>query len=181
VNVRRPQWIERVAPTRLKEQLRYRAELAAKSADQRRAWSAELNERTTGSSTSAEPHEPVSSNWRFDSSNRDQADGFAQSAFISHLAEEALRAKLAQPARKYRRWVLPRVVPGAVVTVTYDDSPPGFTETLIVDTASFDPEIDVCSPSSPLGAALLGLKVNHAAQFRTPAGHRMVTVLRIVA
>jgi transcription elongation factor GreA len=70
--------------------------------------------------------------------------------------------------------------PGMVITVRYagEDA----TETYLManqeEFASADPSIEVCSPQSPLGMALLGATACDEGEFATPDGQRVrVTVL----
>ncbi|TQM33487.1 GreA/GreB family elongation factor [Nocardia bhagyanarayanae] len=70
--------------------------------------------------------------------------------------------------------------PGMVLTVRYDDT--GDTETfLFASRAAEHGDIEIYSPQSPLGEALLGARTGEQRTYRTPAGATVpVTVLAAV-
>ena len=76
------------------------------------------------------------------------------------------------------------VTPGVEVTVCYDDDPDD-TDTFILGSRellalSDDDRIDVYSPQSPLGAAVLGKAVGESASYVGPTGAEFfVTVMEI--
>ena len=63
-------------------------------------------------------------------------------------------------------------LPGSVVTVYYDDDESD-TETFLIGTRQegiTDGEVEVYSPNSPLGAALLDAKVGESRTYTVPSG-----------
>ena len=63
-------------------------------------------------------------------------------------------------------------LPGSVVTVYYDDDPDD-TETFLLATRQegiTNGELEVYSPNSPLGRALLNAKVNESRTYEVPSG-----------
>ncbi len=64
------------------------------------------------------------------------------------------------------------VAPGMVVTVRYDDDDDTMTF-LLGSREDAGKSIEVYSPSSPLGSALLGKKVGDTAMFALPSGHKV--------
>lgn len=76
------------------------------------------------------------------------------------------------------------VTPGMEVTICYDDDPDD-TDTFILGSRELlaladDDHIDVFSPQSPLGAAVLGKRVGEKATYTGPTGGAFeVTVLEI--
>lgn len=66
--------------------------------------------------------------------------------------------------------------PGMVLTIRYDD---GDTETFLlgVREVEHDSELEVYSPGSPLGTALLGARRGEQCSFRTPNGRTVAVTL----
>jgi transcription elongation GreA/GreB family factor len=72
------------------------------------------------------------------------------------------------------------VEPGMVLTVRYEDEDDAETF-LMADRAGVSADLEVCSPQSPLGQALLGAVPGEEREYRTPAGVRIrVSVLKAV-
>ncbi|MCG8922655.1 GreA/GreB family elongation factor [Lentzea sp. CC55] len=66
--------------------------------------------------------------------------------------------------------------PGMVLTVRFDDT--GETETFLLGTRGAEHgTIEVCSPDSPLGAALNGARQGERRTYRTPSGAAVVVSL----
>jgi transcription elongation factor GreA len=73
-----------------------------------------------------------------------------------------------------------KVSSGAVVTIRYDGETG--TETYLLGTIEERREgIDVMSPTSPMGSALLGHKVGDTVQYQAPGGKITVEVVAITA
>ena len=76
------------------------------------------------------------------------------------------------------------VIPGMEVTICYDDDPED-TDTFVLGSRELlalaeDDAVEVYSPQSPLGAAVLGKRVGDGASYTGPTGARFeVTVLDI--
>ncbi|HOC13846.1 MAG TPA: transcription elongation factor GreA [Propionicimonas sp.] len=76
------------------------------------------------------------------------------------------------------------VTPGVAVTIYYDDDPDD-TDTFLLGSRELmgldeSVDIEVYSPQSPLGAAILGHKVGETVTYRAPAGHLIeVTVVEV--
>ena len=67
--------------------------------------------------------------------------------------------------------------PGMVLTVRYDDDED--TETFLLGSREEGKhgDLEVCSPNSPLGAAILGAKVGETRQYQLPTGGTMKVTL----
>ncbi|MGI8696745.1 MAG: GreA/GreB family elongation factor [Mycobacteriales bacterium] len=69
------------------------------------------------------------------------------------------------------------VQPGVVVWLDFGDGEP---ERLVVGgLAEVDEDVEVVTPSSPLGRALLGSPAGAEVRYRTPSGHRTVRVAAV--
>lgn len=79
-----------------------------------------------------------------------------------------------------------KVLPGAEVTVYYDDDPDD-TDTFLLgsrELMNLDDSVDVevFSPQSPLGAAIIGHKVDESVSYNAPNGRRIrATILKVSA
>jgi len=77
------------------------------------------------------------------------------------------------------------IQPGATVTIYYDDDPDDVDTFLLGsrEMVGIDPDVhvDVYSPQSPLGAAVVGAKTGDTVTYRTPAGKTIsVTIVEVV-
>lgn len=71
--------------------------------------------------------------------------------------------------------------PGMVVTVQYADDPEPETFLMADHEHDLDGDLEVCSPESPLGMALLGAKQGEQRTYRLPRGDEMtVSLVRAV-
>ncbi|EHR50235.1 transcription elongation factor [Saccharomonospora marina XMU15] len=71
--------------------------------------------------------------------------------------------------------------PGMVLTVRFDDDPETETFLLGLPDGVEDGELEVCSPDSPLGAALLDARQGEQRRYVVPSGDAVrVTLLRAV-
>ena len=73
---------------------------------------------------------------------------------------------------------------GCVVTVLYKGDPPDQAERYLIghmEEQPDDPTISVMSPTSPLGAALLGAKAGAAVTYEAPNGKLTVNVVGVEA
>lgn len=126
--------------------------------------------------------------------------------WLSHSAYERLKAELAdlvrrqagssnedgQRIRKLRAILRDSSVgteppddgvaePGMVVTLRYADDPDTETFLLADREEEVHPDIEICSPSSPLGAALTGVREGEHCEYALPNGEMMkVTVISAV-
>ncbi|MGC8481263.1 MAG: GreA/GreB family elongation factor, partial [Acidimicrobiales bacterium] len=74
------------------------------------------------------------------------------------------------------------VTPGVVVTLRYDgDDEDDTLEYLVGSIEEKRPGVEVVSPTSPLGQALLGAKVGHTVEYQAPGGLLKVHVVGIGA
>jgi len=90
-----------------------------------------------------------------------------QEARIRQLQELLNNAKVGEPPTESGV-----ALPGSVVTVYYDDDPDD-TETFLLATRQegiTNGELEVYSPNSPLGRALLNAKVNESRTYEVPSG-----------
>jgi len=76
--------------------------------------------------------------------------------------------------------------PGATVTIYYDDDPEDLDTFLLGsrEMLGLDPsvDVDVYSPQSPLGAAIIGAQTGQTVSYRTPAGKTVsATVVEVKA
>ena len=77
-----------------------------------------------------------------------------------------------------------KVAPGMIVTIAYDDDPDD-TDTFVLGSRelmglSDDSNLEVYSPQSPLGGAILGLEVGESASYDAPNGKQIsVTVVSV--
>jgi transcription elongation factor GreA len=71
--------------------------------------------------------------------------------------------------------------PGMVLTVAFDDSGDEETFLLAEREQSAYPDVEICSPDSPLGRALIGVREGEQRQYSLPDGRSMtVTLVRAV-
>ena len=92
---------------------------------------------------------------------------------IAHLAALIEKSKIIDEDGE-----LEAVVQGCVVTITYEDDDEE-EQYLIGSIEERRDGIDVVSPSSPLGTALLGAKPGEQVAFEAPNGELKVTVIRL--
>ncbi len=72
------------------------------------------------------------------------------------------------------------VAPGTVVTILYEGDEPDMAERyLIGHIEERHDELDVISPGSPLGSALLGRAVGHRVEYQAPNGTLTVEILAV--
>jgi transcription elongation factor GreA len=72
------------------------------------------------------------------------------------------------------------VAPGSIVTIVYDGETPDMAERyLIGHMEEKTGELDVMSPASPLGSALLGAKAGDVVQYDAPSGTMRVEVVEV--
>jgi transcription elongation factor GreA len=98
-----------------------------------------------------------------------------QEARIRQLQELLNNAKVGEPPTQSGV-----ALPGSVVTVYYNDDEDE-TETFLIGTRQegvTDGELEVYSPNSPLGAALIGAKENESRTFTVPNGNTMKVTLK---
>ncbi|WP_028922218.1 GreA/GreB family elongation factor [Pseudonocardia acaciae] len=129
-----------------------------------------------------------------------------QPTWLSHGAHERLKAELADLVRQQtgssnedgQRIRKPRAIlrdssvgaeppddgvaePGMLVTIRYADDPDTETFLLADREEGVHLDIEVCSPSSPLGAALTGVREGEHCEYALPNGETMtVTVISAV-
>ncbi len=69
---------------------------------------------------------------------------------------------------------------GSIVTVLYEDDDDDMAERYLLDSVEQRGDgLDVISPSSPLGAALIGARVGDVVAYAAPNGQLRVTVMQI--
>ena len=72
------------------------------------------------------------------------------------------------------------ISPGTIVTIVYDGDDDDMAERyLIGHPEEKTPELDVMSPQSPLGAALLGKRAGDLVEYQAPNGVLQVRVLEV--
>ena len=86
-------------------------------------------------------------------------------ARIRYLSDLLTRARAHAP-------VTGRATPGTVVTVTFLDTDRTMTFLLGTREEAAHAPVDVVSPSSPIGAAVVDAKVDDQVDYRTPTGRR---------
>ncbi|EKF22619.1 transcription elongation factor greA [Mycolicibacterium hassiacum DSM 44199] len=97
-----------------------------------------------------------------------------QEARIRQLQELLNNAKVGEPPSESGV-----ALPGSVVTVYYDDDPDD-TETFLIATRQegvTDGDLEVYSPKSPLGAALLEARVGESRTYEVPSGKTVKVTL----
>ncbi len=91
---------------------------------------------------------------------------------------QRIRARLDAADRPARTTALDGTVrPGVVVALDFGDGAP--EKFVFGGLAEVDEDVDVVTPSSPLGRALLGAGAGDAVSYRTPQGERSVRIAAI--
>ena len=70
------------------------------------------------------------------------------------------------------------VGPGTIVTIRYEGDDEDMAETYLIGHIEEKGELDVISPTSPLGAALLGKSAGDEVEYDAPGGVLKVVILR---
>jgi transcription elongation factor GreA len=70
------------------------------------------------------------------------------------------------------------VSPGSVVTILYEGDDEGMAETYLVGHIEEESEYDLISPTSPLGAALVGRASGQTVEYEAPSGTLKVRIVR---
>ncbi len=118
----------------------------------------------------------LSENGGYHAAREEQAH---QEARIRQLEVMLRNAEIGEPTEH-----ADTVTPGMEITICYDDDPED-TDTFVLGSRELlalaeDDHIDVFSPQSPLGAAVLGKRVGESASYTGPTGGEFnVTVLEI--
>lgn len=99
-----------------------------------------------------------------------------QEARIRQLEAMLREAKIGEAPASSKK-----VAPGMTVTISYDDDPDD-TDTFLLGSRELigvtDTAVEVFSPQSPLGAAIVGAKKGQKVSYRAPTGTRIdVTIL----
>lgn len=118
----------------------------------------------------------LSENGGYHAAREEQGHQEARIRQLSSILEHAKVGELASDSDK--------VAPGMQVTISYDDDPEdqdtfvlGSRELLGLDESM---EVEVFSPQSPLGSAILGLGIGDVASYVAPNGSRIeVTIVEV--
>ena len=70
------------------------------------------------------------------------------------------------------------VAPGTIVTIVYEGDDDDMAETYLIGHIEEKGELDVISPTSPLGAALMGKSAGDEVEYDAPGGVLKVVILR---
>ena len=141
------------------------AELEHLKVEGRRAVSAKIGQ--------ARSEGDLSENGGYHAAREEQAH---QEARIRQLEAMLRNAQIGEPSEH-----ADHVAPGMQITICYDDDPDD-TDTFLLGSRELigitDASVDVFSPQSPLGAAVVGAKVGETVSYTAPTGATIeVTVL----